>query len=85
MFIYEMHTAGLNCPGDISVVSHDDSHYSTTLPSVQLTTIRHPKENLGRAAVRWLVESIETNKANQDSIIFEPKLLVRNSTRRIAE
>lgn len=85
MLIYEIHTAGLNCPEDISVVSHDDSHYSTTLPTVQLTTIRHPKEELGRAAVRWLVNAIETNNMDQDSIVFEPKLIVRNSTRRIVD
>lgn len=82
--IKEIHALGLNCPEDISVISHDDSFYSTTLPSVKLTSVEHPKEELGRLAAQTLIQSIEKGKLVQ-SHIFEPKLIIRNSTKDITK
>lgn len=79
-FIREMNKMNLKCPEDISVVSHDDSFYSVMLPSVKLTSIKHPKEELGRRAARSIVDSIEKRKKLQ-STIFPPNLVVRNSTK----
>lgn len=83
--IKEMSRLGKTCPGDFSVVSHDNSFYSTTLPTVKLTTIEHPKEELGKAAARWIVNAIEKGDKEQESIIFEPELVVRNSTRKLTD
>ena len=78
--IKEINSKGLKCPDDISVVSHDDSFYSTTLPNVKLTSIEHPKEELGRQAAKAIVEAVE-NGTKITSTIFEPKLIIRNSTK----
>lgn len=67
------------------VTYNDDSHYSKTLPSVQLTSIKHPKEQLGRAAVRWPIDVIESDKSEKESIIFESEVVIRNSTRKIVK
>lgn len=80
-----MSRLGKSCPGDFSVVSHDDSFYSTALPTVKLTTVGHPKEELGKAAARWIVNAIEEGDSNQQSIIFDPELVVRNSTRKLSD
>jgi len=82
--IQEMNALGLKCPEDISVVSHDDSFYSTTLPSVKLTTIEHPKEELGRQAAKAIVKAVEKG-TKIESIIFGPELIIRNSTREILD
>lgn len=74
-----IHNLGLRVPEDISVVSHDDSFYSTTLPGVKLTSIEHPKEELGRQAAKIIVNAVESGGDIQ-SIIFEPNLIIRNST-----
>lgn len=82
--IKEIHHRGLKVPDDISVVSHDDSFYSTTLPTVKLTTIEHPKEELGRQAARAIVNAVEKG-TKITSKIFEPRLILRNSTSEILE
>jgi DNA-binding LacI/PurR family transcriptional regulator len=71
--------AGLTVPGDVSVVGFDDSAWlnSTDPP---LTTIRQPIEPMGRAAVALLVNQMETLVAHHEELLFEPELVVRNST-----
>ncbi|GEN50486.1 GntR family transcriptional regulator [Alkalibacterium pelagium] len=83
MLIKEMNEIGKTCPGDISVVSHDDSFYSTTLPSVKLTSVEHPKEELGRRAAQRIVKAVEKGE-RIDSFIFDPRLIVRESTKDIS-
>ncbi|MER2064049.1 MAG: substrate-binding domain-containing protein, partial [Alkalibacterium sp.] len=80
--IHDIHAAGKSCPDDFSIVSHDNSFYSTLLPTVKLTSVNHPKEELGRAAAKWIVDAVEGKKSNK-SIIFEPELVVRNSTKHL--
>lgn len=81
MLVHALHEAGLQCPDDVSIVSHDDSHYSTALSAVKMTSIKHPKEKLGKAAAEWIINAIEKNETRLDSIIFEPELVIRNSTK----
>ncbi|WP_027108627.1 GntR family transcriptional regulator [Lacticigenium naphthae] len=80
--IHEINKLGKSVPEDFSVVSHDDSHLSQTLPSVKLTTVQHPKEKLGKAAAKWIIQALENPEFNKKSITFEPYLIVRNSTRK---
>lgn len=84
MLIKELEDIGLSCPKDISVVSHDDSFYATMLPSVKLTSIKHPKEELGRKAARAIVDYVEKG-VPLETYIFEPELIERSSTRSLVE
>ncbi|GAA0356729.1 arabinose utilization transcriptional regulator AraR [Alkalibacterium iburiense] len=84
MLIKEMDKLNIKCPDDISVVSHDNSFYSTVHPTVKLTSIEHPKEELGRQAAIKIVEAVEKGSKIQ-SRIFEPKLIIRNSTRELMD
>lgn len=70
---------GKKVPQDISVVSHDNSFLSTAT-DVKLTSINHPKERLGRDAASWIIQAIEKNSFKQQSIIYEPELILRSST-----
>jgi GntR family transcriptional regulator of arabinose operon len=85
LLIHEMDKAGLHCPEDISIVSHDNSHYSTALSSVKLTSVEHPKEELGKAAAQWIIKAIRERKTRLSSIIFEPELIIRTSTKSIEQ
>lgn len=82
MLIKELNEIGISCPEDISVVSHDNSFYSTTLPSVKLTSIEHPKEKLGIQAAKSILEAVENGEPIK-SYIFEPELIIRESTKAI--
>ncbi|MFJ1754031.1 LacI family DNA-binding transcriptional regulator [Kitasatospora sp. NPDC088134] len=71
--------AGLDVPGDLSVIGFDDSVFiNCTRPP--LTTVRQPIEALGRAAVELLVGRIEGGPTSPAELLFEPELVVRGST-----
>ena len=45
-------------PGDISLVSFDDSQLAVA-SEVKLTTVAHPKEKLGQEAAKAMIDLIE--------------------------
>jgi DNA-binding LacI/PurR family transcriptional regulator len=71
--------AGLDVPADVSVVGYDDSGWlnSTDPP---LTTVRQPIESMGKAAVALLVNQMESAMVESEELLFEPELVVRQST-----
>lgn len=73
---------GISVPNDISVVGIDDSKYAS-ICDVPLTTVRHPHCDLGEAAARTLLDMIETRSAQHEDVIFTPKLIVRDSVRKL--
>jgi LacI family transcriptional regulator len=72
--------AGLVVPDDISVVAHHDS-WVAQYASPPLTVVRLPLEELGRLAVRRLVEQLEGAPPRQELLQDpEPELVRRAST-----
>ncbi|MFF2377043.1 LacI family DNA-binding transcriptional regulator [Streptomyces xiamenensis] len=70
---------GLSVPGDLSVVGFDDSALMTCT-SPPLSTVRQPIEAMGRAAVELLVAQFGGREVPPDELLFEPELVVREST-----
>lgn len=73
----------LNVPGDISVAGFDDIPISAYL-TPPLTTVSYPKEEIGRAAVRVLLENIKSGKKNTEfprKIMFGCNIVERESLR----
>jgi len=72
--------ANLRCPEDISVIGFDDIS-SAAYQTPRLTTVRQPLRRMGEAAVQTLLKRIEA-PANPypEVILFEPELMVREST-----
>jgi DNA-binding LacI/PurR family transcriptional regulator len=71
--------AGLNVPGDVSVVGFDDSALmNCTEPP--LTTVRQPIDTMGRMVIELLIGQIAGTPVPHDELLFEPELVVRNST-----
>lgn len=73
--------AGLDVPADVSIIGYDDS---ALMPSVDppLTTVRQPIDAMGRMVVDLLVQQIAGTAAAPDEYLFEPELVVRNTTGR---
>ena len=72
--------AGLRCPDDISVIGFDDIS-SAAYHTPRLTTVRQPLRRMGEMAVQTLLKRIESpNEAYPEVILFEPELMVREST-----
>lgn len=68
----------LKIPEDVAIVGQDDSPLSIS-GEIKLTTISHPKEQLGRAAGNWMVQAIDKGQ-QPASIVFPPELIIREST-----
>lgn len=49
---------GIDIPGEVALVGHDDASFAS-LVRPQLTTIRYPAENVGRAAAQLLQERFD--------------------------
>lgn len=71
----------LKVPDDISVVSFDDSILATAT-NVRLTSVRHPKEELGRHAARLLFNMIEIG-VEKPRFLYDPELVVRDSCKEL--
>ncbi|WHY68923.1 GntR family transcriptional regulator [Neobacillus sp. SuZ13] len=70
---------GLRVPEDISIVSFDDSSLAVAT-DVKLTSIAHPKMEMGIEAAKWIVSAVEKKGDRPPSIVYEPNLVIRNST-----
>ncbi|WP_078544571.1 GntR family transcriptional regulator [Litchfieldia alkalitelluris] len=78
----------IQIPNDISLVGYDDS-YMGNVTEVKLTTIQHPKSQMGELAAKMIVDMV--NKKSKEngrqvmksitSVVLEPKLIVRSSTK----
>ncbi|MGI2328229.1 LacI family DNA-binding transcriptional regulator [Planococcus sp. YIM B11945] len=73
---------GIKVPEDISLLGYDETEWSKHL-SPPLTTIKQPAYEMGRGAAERLIQSIKTNRQEEqwepETIQFEPSLVVRRS------
>jgi GntR family transcriptional regulator, arabinose operon transcriptional repressor len=72
---------GLQVPNDISIVGFDDANLATAT-EVKLTTLSHPKEEMGKLAAEMLLAWIEKTSKPENKV-FIPELIVRESTRKV--
>ena len=71
--------AGVQVPGDLSVVGYDDDRLSR-LAHVNLTTVGQDVPELARLAVRRLVTRLEGTAARGRENVVAPHLIVRGTT-----
>lgn len=67
----------IHVPGDISVVSFDDSNLAT-MSQIGLTTVAHPGKDLGKMAAKELLKIIKKEQ-NKSKKVIKPKLIIRES------
>ncbi|OBC17394.1 LacI family transcriptional regulator [Mycobacterium sp. 852013-50091_SCH5140682] len=72
--------AGVDIPGELSLIGYDDSHLSDN-PRIDLTTIHQDAAGLAQHAVRLAVAMLEGRSEAHD-VVLEPKLVVRSTTAR---
>lgn len=70
---------GIRVPQDLSVIGWDDSILAS-LRTVQLTTVRQPMYDMGRAAARLLLQRMDDTRDEPVDLIFDPELIVRGTT-----
>lgn len=73
---------GLSTPKDFSLVGYDDIYFSKILEA-PLTTIRQPVYDIGVKATEILIKAIKNKKMPKEQFIYQPELIIRDSTREL--
>ncbi|MBB5787706.1 LacI family DNA-binding transcriptional regulator [Jiangella mangrovi] len=71
--------AGIRVPADVAIVGYDDIDFAAAA-AVPLTSVRQPRQLLGRTAAELLLaETLEEQHVHRQ-VVFEPELIVRDSS-----
>ena len=72
--------AGIKIGEDVAIVGSGNIHYGDML-NVPLTTVSWSRSEMGQAAARLLIQSIENNNGDSgpQKVILSPSLIVRKS------
>jgi LacI family transcriptional regulator len=70
---------GLAVPGELSVVGYDDIDFAESAV-VPLSSVRQPRQELGRAAAELLAEEVSGGPHEHRRVVLQPELVVRAST-----
>lgn len=74
---------GLRVPQDVSIICFDDQPYCAYL-NPPMTTIEQNKEQMGRIAVRLLLDQIQSSQSPlREGIVLPTRLIERASVRRL--
>lgn len=71
--------AGLEVPGDLSVVGYDDSTLAH-LSHIDLTTVHQDPAQQAELAVRCIVDRLDDRRSEVREIVLEPDLVIRGTT-----
>lgn len=73
---------GLRVPQDMAIVGYDDIEFAAAA-AVPLSSVRQPREELGRTAMELLLEEIgdrDSTRHRHRQVVFEPELIARTSS-----
>jgi DNA-binding LacI/PurR family transcriptional regulator len=71
---------GLRVPQDVALVGYDDIDYAGSA-SVPLSSVRQPREEIGRTAAQLLIDEVEEGSRHRHrQVVFEPELVLRESS-----
>ncbi|GAA2365144.1 LacI family transcriptional regulator [Catellatospora methionotrophica] len=80
--LQEMTMRGVRVPQDVAIVGYDDIDFAAAA-AVPLSSVRQPREQLGRAAAQLLLEEANDPHRHQHRhVVFRPELVVRESSSR---
>jgi DNA-binding LacI/PurR family transcriptional regulator len=78
--LQEMTRRGLGVPDDVAIVGYDDIEFAAAA-AVPLSSVRQPREQLGRTAAQLLLEEVaEPDDHQHRHVVFKPELVVRRSS-----
>lgn len=75
---------GFRIPEDFSILGFDDLPIASIV-SPALSTVAQPFVEMGREAMRMLIRNIESEDLHNRKIVFDAKLVIRESTRELSK
>ncbi|GMA22877.1 hypothetical protein GCM10025864_06360 [Luteimicrobium album] len=70
---------GWKVPDDLAIVGYDDIVFAGAA-AVPLTSVRQPREELGRTAARLVLDESGNPEHRHEQVVFTPALVARAST-----
>jgi LacI family transcriptional regulator len=77
--LHEMLRNAIRVPEDLAIIGYDDITF-TEAAAVSLSSIRQPRQQLGQRGAELLLQETNDSKHVHTSVIFEPELVVRQSS-----
>jgi LacI family transcriptional regulator, galactose operon repressor len=78
--LQELIRRSITVPVDVALVGYDDIEFAAAA-AIPLSSVRQPRDDLGRAAVQLLLDEIDRGSAHRHrQVVFEPDLVVRESS-----
>jgi LacI family transcriptional regulator len=78
--LQEMTRRHIRVPDDLAIVGYDDIEFAAAA-AVPLSSVRQPRQQLGRTAAQLLLEeSLSAEEHQHRQVIFQPELVVRQSS-----
>ncbi|MEU5722430.1 LacI family DNA-binding transcriptional regulator [Micromonospora sp. NPDC047738] len=78
--LQEVTERGLRVPADVAIVGYDDIEFAGAA-AVPLSSVRQPREQLGRTAAQLLLEEARSGETHRHRhVVFQPELVVRRSS-----
>lgn len=74
-----LHDKGISVPDDVAIVGYDGL-FSSLITTPQITTVKQPLEDMGREAIKLLLNRIENPDMPPDRITYPVKMFVRGSS-----
>lgn len=78
-FLVELTKRGVDVPGQVALVGYDDIELAEAAV-VPLTSVRQPRQHLGRTAMSLLLEETGEGAHRHQQVVFAPELIVRRSS-----
>lgn len=70
----------IRIPDEFAIVEYDDIEFAAAA-AVPLSSVRQPREQLGRAAAQLLLEETDGTEGHKHrQVIFQPELVIRRSS-----
>jgi LacI family transcriptional regulator len=77
--LQEMVRHGVGIPDEFAIVGYDDIDFAAAA-AVPLTSVRKPRQELGRRAAELLLDEARNENHLHEQLLFEPTLVVRQSS-----
>jgi LacI family transcriptional regulator len=77
--LQELTRRGLRVPDDVAIVGYDDIEFAAAA-ATPLSSVRQPREQLGRTAADLLLEELADPGHRHRHVLFQPELVVRRSS-----